>query len=137
MRNRLLAVVAGVVVMLAVLGVSFAVTDAPPEAVDEGNVEVPFVDRVVALIAPTLTGGDCPDVTRPAPRRAIDATDRLVLRVRRTPEAEVPSPDGSGVDIPLSDVPSILADEVDGCILQAPGPAGEGWEAITRRLRGG
>jgi hypothetical protein len=136
MRERIIAVAAGIAVMVGVVGLSAEVTDEPPvgDDVTATSGEATIVERAVELIAPTLSGGDCPDVAAAAPRAAVDAADRLVFRARRNPDAEVPSPDGSGVDIPLSEVPAILADEVDGCILQAES-TGTGWERIASTLR--
>lgn len=125
------AVLIGVLVAAAMLLVSFAVTeDVPPEQ----RADQDAVSEAVALLAPTLTDGECPAVDRAAAIQRVRVARALVERVKADPAVMIDDPSGTGTQIPMSDVPNLIADEIDGClfVVDTPGP---GWARIVKLLR--
>lgn len=134
MRAYLIAILVGLAATGVMLGVSFAITEETPGPVTTTEQAGSSVSPAVAQLAPTLSGGECPAVDRAAPDDAVDLARALVAEAEANPDAQVPSPDESGVDISLGEVPGILADEVAECLLQVDSP-GPGWEEILAILR--
>lgn len=131
MSGYLRAVGIGVLVLAAMIGVAFAITDSVP-AVDVENRAA--VARAVDVLAPALSGQDCPDMSRPASAEAVSAARDLARRAVRTPNRTVPDPTGTGIDTPMSEVPGVVADEVESCLLAATSP-GRGWQSVLTILR--
>lgn len=125
------AVVIGVATVAVMVAVAFLITTSVP-AVDVANQQA--VSHAVDLLAPALNGGDCPDMAQPASAEAGAAARDLVRRATLTPARTVPDPSGTGIDVPLAEVPGVLADEVESCLIVADAP-GRGWQAILTALR--
>lgn len=125
------AVLVGVLIAAAMLLVSFAVTDdVPPEL----RADQDAVSEAVELLAPTLADGECPAVDRAAAVRRVRVARALVTRVQADPTVLVDDPSGTGTQIPMAEVPGLIADEIEGClfVVDAPGP---GWARIVTLLR--
>ncbi|MCB0883023.1 MAG: hypothetical protein KDC33_12520 [Thermoleophilia bacterium] len=130
MRAHLVAALLAVAALAGVLGIAAGVSRDRPK--HPGLAEV--VDQAVAEIAPSASGGDCPDVSRPMPINAVRVATTLLRAVRRDPEAPVPAPSGDG-DVAIREVPGLLAVELDACMraVKTPGP---GWERLRNTLTG-
>lgn len=125
------AVLVGVLIAGVMLLVSFAVTEDVPV---EERADQDAVSEAVALLAPTLTDGECPAVDRAAAVKRVQVARALVTRVQADPTVMVDDPSGTGTQIPMSEVPALIADEIEGClfVVDAPGP---GWARIVTLLR--
>jgi hypothetical protein len=124
----------GIVLMTLVLGLSAVVAEERP-AVELGTgADLGALEAAVQTLAPTLAGGGCPDVRRAPTAEHRDAAETLTDAVRDDPGDTVASPDGTGVEIALAEVPPLVADEIDSCVLQSP-RAHPGWTRLSARLR--
>lgn len=129
-----IAVVVGAVLALLLLGVSELISDERPP-VDLGTgITAGTLESDIATLAPTLGGGDCPDMARPPGADQRDAVTSIRSIVREDPGWLVDSPDGTGVQIEVSEVPGVVADEIDGCVLQAT-RADARWTRLSKDLR--
>lgn len=134
-RPRLaVAAGAGAFLLLVVLALSALVSGERPVEVTVDGARAAAAETAARVLAPTLAGGDCPDVGRPptGPERAAERD--LVTAAREAPDEPVPDPRDPDAEMPLGEVPPLIAAEIESCLRRTDTPS-PSWGRLAGRLR--